>query len=443
MIYKLLLKRPELLVHSGMGAVVVRDLQDPSLVADISSLWKHFIEAGFTATGLYFKAVQYLCEAFMSKTLSPEERITRAWYVKTFLVTWSENHNSKSVGGFISSQTFRDVINCCDGLVLYIAMLMNMFPDSPIVPYFFTSDVNEQSFATVRVGRYAGRRTNLDALTLAQGLEQRNGLSDLSDDDPECYAHTRNRSILKAPIPLKKSAVNTKAKPGEKDKKKDGLPKVWLGKEITRKQIIEAMKKGTKECIDEFKKYNIPYFSEAEIDKTPRKSGFSYLPEDSVESDTEDVETVNTVESCEDEEESTADETEDTGDTTKIKTKKFGVIPARSAATLLLNKGRYHLGSVARQKRFYKKMFLGDASLKTYESPEICKCPNVKKIGDKVCLKTKTTTPVKVTGVLSFVSRQGTPAKHFCGKCHKDDTIIAWLYCVDKSGSSCFQRCTP
>ena len=48
------------------------------------------------------------------------------------------------------------------------------------------------------------------------------------------------------------------------------------------------MKKGTKECIDEFQKYNIVYFSEAEINKTPRKSGFNYLPEDSVESDTED-----------------------------------------------------------------------------------------------------------------------------------------------------------
>ena len=96
-------------------------------------------------------------------------------YVKTFLVTWSENHNSKSVGGFISSQTFRDVINCCDGLVLYIAMLMNMFPDSPVVPFFFTIEVNERYFVTVRFGRYTGRRTHLDAVTLAQGLEQRNG----------------------------------------------------------------------------------------------------------------------------------------------------------------------------------------------------------------------------------------------------------------------------
>ena len=157
--------------------------------------------------------------------MSPEEWIiTRVRYVKTCLVTWSENHNSKSVGAFISSQTLRDVTNCCKGLVLYIAMLMNMFPDSLIVPYLFTSDA-------VRFGCDTGRRTNLDAITLAQGLEQRNVLSDLSNYDPG------NRSILKAPIPLKKSAVNTEAKPGQKDQKKDGLPKVWLGKEIKRKQI--------------------------------------------------------------------------------------------------------------------------------------------------------------------------------------------------------------
>ena len=73
---------------------------------------------------------QCLCEELMSQTLSPEKRITRVWYVKTPLVTWSENHSSKSVGAFVSSQTLRDVINCCNGLVLYTAMLMSMFPNS-------------------------------------------------------------------------------------------------------------------------------------------------------------------------------------------------------------------------------------------------------------------------------------------------------------------------
>ena len=38
------------------------------------------------ATGMYFKALHYLCAAFLDKSLDPYERVYKAWWCKTFLL---------------------------------------------------------------------------------------------------------------------------------------------------------------------------------------------------------------------------------------------------------------------------------------------------------------------------------------------------------------------
>ena len=53
---------------------------------------------------------------------------------------------------------------------MYMLSLAKDFPDAPVVPFFLGSDINEQAHADARLTQYAGRRTNLDAITLVQGM---------------------------------------------------------------------------------------------------------------------------------------------------------------------------------------------------------------------------------------------------------------------------------
>ena len=159
-----------------LSSLIVADRQDPSMVGDVSCCYQVFLNNGFTATGMYLKSTQFLSEAFFDKALWPEERVWKLSWVKTFLVKWSEVASGPN---FISTETFKDVKCCCDGLILYILVLAKYFKDQVLVPWFLTSDVCEQAFAFVRVGRYNGRRTNVDASTLAEGLECLNRASEL------------------------------------------------------------------------------------------------------------------------------------------------------------------------------------------------------------------------------------------------------------------------
>ena len=79
------------MLHSSISAVNVTDKQDPSQVTDISQLYELFIFHGYTALGLYFKAVHFLAEAFLDKEINPYERVYKAWWCKNFFVKWEEN----------------------------------------------------------------------------------------------------------------------------------------------------------------------------------------------------------------------------------------------------------------------------------------------------------------------------------------------------------------
>lgn len=109
-----------------LSGVNMTDKQDPSLVTDISRLYKHFLEQGYSATGMYLKCIQLLGESFMEKSLSPEERVYRAYYCKTFFVQWKKGITDTSQ--FISWQTFKDVCCCVDGLVMYLLLQKRSSP---------------------------------------------------------------------------------------------------------------------------------------------------------------------------------------------------------------------------------------------------------------------------------------------------------------------------
>ena len=140
--------------------------------------FESFIFHGYTALGLYFKAVHFLAEAFLDKEINPYERVYKAWWCKTFFVKWEENTSYS--GQHILSQMFQDLICACDGLILYIQLLMKKYPDAEITTYHLGSDQNEQLFAFIRTSYAGGGSKNLDAATMAYGIEKRNVRSELS-----------------------------------------------------------------------------------------------------------------------------------------------------------------------------------------------------------------------------------------------------------------------
>ena len=82
------------------------------------------------------------------------------------------------------------------------------FPNAPVVPYFLGSDSNEQAHADARLTQYAGRRTNLYAITLVQGMEKINVKSSLPDKESFQVVHTRGRTVHKETVPLEGDQAN-------------------------------------------------------------------------------------------------------------------------------------------------------------------------------------------------------------------------------------------
>ena len=49
-----------------------------------------------SAMGMYLKCIHYFMKAFFDKCLSPEERVFKMWYCKTFFVTRTEGTTDSS-----------------------------------------------------------------------------------------------------------------------------------------------------------------------------------------------------------------------------------------------------------------------------------------------------------------------------------------------------------
>ena len=58
------------------------------------------------------------------------------------------------------------------------------------------------------VARHAGRRTNLDCVTLSQGMEQINLTSALPGNETFQIAHTRGKTVMKEAVPLPDEPVD-------------------------------------------------------------------------------------------------------------------------------------------------------------------------------------------------------------------------------------------
>ena len=147
LVYDLFESHKEVMLHSSLSAVNVTDKQDPSFVIDLSRLYELFLFHGYTALGLFFKATHFIAEAFLDKELDPYERVDKVWWAKTFFSTWGANSSYK--GQHITDQTFKDLICACDGMILYITLLIKKYPDSVLTTELLGSDQNEQLFAFI------------------------------------------------------------------------------------------------------------------------------------------------------------------------------------------------------------------------------------------------------------------------------------------------------
>ena len=160
--------------------------------------------------------------------------------MQKFFVKWEENTSYS--GQLITSQTFQDLICACDGLILYIQLLIKKYPDAEITTYYLGSDQNEQLFAFIRTSYAGGRSINLDAATMAYGIEKRNVRSELSlREDTSVVAHTRRRTVMRpaVPSPMVRScsfSSNSEVTTIAKEKRN-----VWTGRMIEVSKLAKCM----------------------------------------------------------------------------------------------------------------------------------------------------------------------------------------------------------
>ena len=408
-VYKLIIKNPQLLQHCSLSGLNFTDKQDPSLVADVSCLYKYFLDAGYSALGMYLKCTHLLIEAFLDKSLTPEERIYKAYYTKSFFFQWSLVMGVNSCH-FISYQTYHDVCCCVDGLVLYLLTLMQLFPKAPVVPFFLGSDSCEQVFAFIRISRYSGRRTNLDADVLAFGLERRNVCSELTMTEPMFAAHTRGRQVLKSTVPL----------PNEVDSDTQTTPKSFYGKDIKELTLKNTMKKATNDCFRHCKDLHLDSFITADLNVMPRNVSPHY-----------DLTLLNDDEDANDEELQDQDMAPvedlpaDESDTSVINT-PMGKMHIKTAESIYLNGGKITLGARSRKSRFYgKTVFEGNPFNAFKDSKECCEnCISLVTLS----LKTFKDSAVVITGSVRFISIQHHPLKIACPEHTGKNKFNIWLW---------------
>ena len=426
-VFQLFGDNKEAMKHSTLSALLVSDKQDPALVGEITSLYKWFIKTGFYALGLYLKAIQFLTECFYDKTLTPEVKIYRAWWAKTFFVIWHENVPSPEM--FISIQTFYDVLCCCDGIILYMITLKRYFPDAYILPHFFTSDPCELAFAFVRIGRYNGRRTNIDCITLCDGLAARNKTFEMSArilDDDQC-AHTRGKRILKHVVPTHDELMLSGT---------DDVEQLHKGKSINEQRLQNVMKKATRDCIDECKSLELDFFENALPDKelmnTDSERHIRFCEEVPVHHYSSDVSEE------EDDFEPTFDGTDDENeideDGVYIDT-SMGNMHLQTAEKLFLNGGGLSNLGKSRSNRVKTKLVkFNKNAYKDFLTKPAC-CDEAIKKGALVRLPTFKDNGKFVQGHVRFVSVAHTPVNFAC-KTHQGDANL-WLW----DGES-YVRCT-
>ena len=153
-------------------------------------------------------------------------------------------------------------------MILYIQLLIKKYPDAEITTYYLGSDQNEQLFAFIRTSYAGGRSRNLDAATMAYGIEKRNVRSELSlREDTSVFAHTRRRTVMRpaVPSPMVRScsfSSNSEVTTIAKEKQN-----VWTRRMIEVSKLAKFMDQASKDCIQEGKRHKFPVFMQEQEPK--------------------------------------------------------------------------------------------------------------------------------------------------------------------------------
>ena len=405
--YDFFISHPEIMRYSSLSALNVADKQDPSLVTDISRLHEVFTHYGYAATGMYFKALHYLCVAFLDKSLDPYERVYKAWWCKTFFVVWDLHKNSTE--DFVTTETYRDIVCACDGLVMYLELLRKKFPDAIITTYYLGSDQNEQLYAFIRVSFSHGRSRNLDAITIAYGAERRNVWSELSlSNDSSVIAHTRGRTVLRPELEI----TNADDPEPHHD---NSQARIWRGSDIDKGSMLKAMNRATKDCILEGKRLNLGVFLDEE-DPTVRAGRKihtgSHEPSSHGDEEQDSGEEDDALEP-EGEPSFEGLDLEDELGHSSITTKQYGTLPFRAAEPLLLNGGRSSISTKSRKGQFTGDVFGIESDIRMYRQ-SFCGCRGALQIGQSKTLPTFANSKKRVYGEVRYISYSQSPMKFYC-----------------------------
>ena len=108
--------------NSSRTAVLFVDKQDPALVMDIARYYYYSMFSDKKATIIYLQHIFMLARAFLDKSLSLKQQLYWAWRVKSLFCIWRRKVRSLY---FNTTETFKDIKNCCDGFVLYLLQINN------------------------------------------------------------------------------------------------------------------------------------------------------------------------------------------------------------------------------------------------------------------------------------------------------------------------------
>ncbi|KAL5267646.1 hypothetical protein ACHWQZ_G004630 [Mnemiopsis leidyi] len=277
--------------------------------------------------------------AFLDNDASPEKHAFKVSYAKTFFVQWDKSSTQEQ---FITHQTFKDIkCSCCaDGLIMYMLSLAKDFPNAPVVPYFLGSDSNDQSHADARLTQYAGRSTNLDAITLVRGMERINVKSSLPGKESFQVAHTRGRTVYKETVPLEGDPANPE---------NSGDPnRQFFGSDINVQGIRNSIKNGINACIKDCQELKFPFFMKASLEAKPRVSQTvsGYDEDKGIDECDSDIESEDVV---------YTDEDDDFGP--QYLTSAMGLMHVKTAEAIYFNGGKLTFGTKSRKSRFYSGYF--------------------------------------------------------------------------------------
>ena len=323
---------------------------------------------------------------------------------------------------FITEQTYLDLICSCDAMVLYFLVLKDSFPDAHVVPQFLTSDICELVFSFIRIGRYSGRRTNVDAITLALGLEARNKKSEMSVTSDVCgqFGHSRGRTILHPTVPLDDEESLTDPIDGP-------TPSVCKGRDISTQGMIEALNQGSRDCMADIERAGLPFFDIVNTHKPKRRkveiSPFVRVAH--IEDDDEDFSEV---------EDLTNDDPvcEVVNKSNTVKT-PLGNLDSSQADRIYLNAGGIQFNNQSRKGRVATKSrrrVFEDTAFSTYLNPGPKCCSAALSRGDSTVLRrcvSGKATNIRIRGTVRFISRKLTPVSVAC-RIHDKTDVNVWLW---------------